>query len=467
MNRTVAIIGAGFAGSLTAVNLLRQDTARAIKVVLVERRPPFGRGLAYGTWDDNLLLNVPAGNMSAFADDPGHFLAYCRSIDPAFNSGSFIPRRIYGDYIEDILRHAEGESGGRLERRAREALGLRREGTRYAVEFADGPPLSADQVVLALGHFLPKHPLAVPDFFPSHTYIPNPWDFAALDRANRGGPVALIGAGHTAIDTAFRLTNRGDARKVYMISRRGLLPHGHRMTPRPPVLGAFPAYLADGVCGSIRTLTRAVRGEARRRQAAGDDWRDVVNELRPHTQEIWLRLPERERGKFLQRVVPFWDIHRHRLAPAAHLRLERMLESGLVENIAGRILGVEPQDDGVALAVRERAGGHTRKLGVGTIVNCSGPNYDVASMSSPLLMQMRDQGWIRSDALRLGLETDDSYRIVDRGGAGVPNVFYIGPMLKARHWEAIAVPELRVHSVKLARVVLAAATGAPGQGGAA
>jgi uncharacterized NAD(P)/FAD-binding protein YdhS len=467
MNRTVAIIGAGFAGSLTAVNLLRQDPTRGLQVVLIERRPPFGRGLAYGTWDDNLLLNVPAGNMSAFADDPGHFLAYCRSIDPAFNSGSFIPRRIYGDYIEDILRQAESESGGRLQRRAREALGLRAEGERYAVEFADGPPVLADQIVLAFGHFLPKQPLAVPDFFPSHTYIANPWDFAALDRANRGGAVALIGAGHTAIDTAFRLTNRGDARKVYLLSRRGLLPHGHRMTPRPPVVGAFPSYLENGVCGSIRALTRAVRAEARQRLAAGDDWRDVVNELRPHTQEIWHRLPEGERGKFLQRIVPFWDIHRHRLAPAARLRLERMLESGLLENIAGRLLGVEPQDDGVALAVRERASGLTRKLTVGTIVNCSGPNYDVASMSSPLLVQMRDQGWIRSDALRLGLETDESYRIVDRGGAGMPNVFYIGPMLKARHWEAIAVPELRGHSQRLARALLAAAPPAARPGGAA
>lgn len=43
------------------------------------------RGLANRCWDDNLLLNVPAGNMSALTDEPDHFVTYCQGIDPAFN----------------------------------------------------------------------------------------------------------------------------------------------------------------------------------------------------------------------------------------------------------------------------------------------------------------------------------------------------------------------------------------------
>ena len=90
--QTLVIIGGGYSGTLTAVHLLREGRGRPLELVLVEQRARPGRGLAYHIWDDSMLLNVPAGNMSAFAEQPAHFLDYCRGIDPAFNAGSFVPR---------------------------------------------------------------------------------------------------------------------------------------------------------------------------------------------------------------------------------------------------------------------------------------------------------------------------------------------------------------------------------------
>jgi uncharacterized NAD(P)/FAD-binding protein YdhS len=55
--------------------------------------------------------------------------------------------------------------------------------------------------------------------------------------------------------------------------------------------------------------------------------------------------------------------------------------------------------------------------------------------------------------LKLGLDVDADYRVIGRGGTAAPDVYYIGPMLKARYWEAIAIPELRGHAVKLARIL--------------
>src|SRR3954463_16587463 len=102
--KTITIVGAGFCGALTAVNLLRQNPGGTVRIILVERGARPGRGLAFGTWDDNFLLNVPAGNMSALADDPNHFVQFCQNIDPAFNSATFVSRRIYGDYLEVTLQ---------------------------------------------------------------------------------------------------------------------------------------------------------------------------------------------------------------------------------------------------------------------------------------------------------------------------------------------------------------------------
>src|SRR5208282_5172210 len=124
--RTIVVIGAGYSGALTAVNLLRTATATAVSVVLIERRSRFGRGLAYQTWDDNLLLNVPAGNMSALPDEPAHFVDYLHGIDPAFNAASFVSRRIYGDYLEHCLASAEQRSNSRLRRMSGEVSSVRR-----------------------------------------------------------------------------------------------------------------------------------------------------------------------------------------------------------------------------------------------------------------------------------------------------------------------------------------------------
>jgi uncharacterized NAD(P)/FAD-binding protein YdhS len=152
----------------------------------------------------------------------------------------------------------------------------------------------------------------------------------------------------------------------------------------------------------------------------------------------------------LDRLAVFWNVHRHRLAPSAHLRLERMLAAGGVEVIAGHIVACEKQGDEATLIVRRRGTGVVQELTVGAIVNCTGPNYDLAAVQSPLVAQLRDEGYLRKDALNLGLELDDRYQVVDRQGWAVPNLFYIGPMLKAKFWETIAVPELRNHSARLA-----------------
>ena len=77
--RRIAIIGAGFSGSLLALHLLR-GAAPEDRIYLVEKHRQFGRGPAYATGNPNHLLNVRAGNMSAFPDQPDHFVAWLAAL---------------------------------------------------------------------------------------------------------------------------------------------------------------------------------------------------------------------------------------------------------------------------------------------------------------------------------------------------------------------------------------------------
>ena len=57
--RSIVIVGAGFSGALTAVNLLRLAPPGGLRVVLVNKSGRMARGIAYGTRSAEHVLNVP------------------------------------------------------------------------------------------------------------------------------------------------------------------------------------------------------------------------------------------------------------------------------------------------------------------------------------------------------------------------------------------------------------------------
>src|SRR3954451_24486492 len=68
----IAVIGAGFSGTIAALHLLDRLPSR--NLLLCERSSAFARGAAYATSSPVHLLNVRAANMSAYPDRPMHFV---------------------------------------------------------------------------------------------------------------------------------------------------------------------------------------------------------------------------------------------------------------------------------------------------------------------------------------------------------------------------------------------------------
>ncbi len=113
---SVVVIGGGFSGTAIAAQLLRRG--RPVRVLLVNRYGPIGRGVAYRTRIEAHVLNVPAGGMSALPSDPSDFLRFAAARDPGVGPGTFVSRRLYGEYLEHVLRSAEAAAapGAILER---------------------------------------------------------------------------------------------------------------------------------------------------------------------------------------------------------------------------------------------------------------------------------------------------------------------------------------------------------------
>src|SRR5579862_5365622 len=103
MRNTLVIVGAGFCGTVLAANLLRRPPPGATDIVLVERGAEMGRGTAYAARDFPYLLNVPAARLSADSSDALQFLRFAQCRLPDADGEDFLPRAMYGDYLQDTL----------------------------------------------------------------------------------------------------------------------------------------------------------------------------------------------------------------------------------------------------------------------------------------------------------------------------------------------------------------------------
>lgn len=452
--KTVMIIGAGFSGAATAINLLRRCTT-PLQVVLVNRSGTMARGLAYGTSSPQHLLNVPAGNMSVLADDNDDFLRFCRGRLPGVNADSFVSRQLYGRYLSTRLDEAELAAAplGKLVRINGEARRIHGDRQGPQVEMADGLVIRADHVVLAFGHFAPQDPRHIDPEQLGSCYQTDPWSQDGL-RPVAGSPVLLIGSGLTALDVVTGLLQQGHREPIHMVSRRGLLPLPHR-TQRSGL--AVPDAFLHSMCQApptVRSYMRLLRREVAALPDSDLNWRDLIGALRPITARLWQRLSLTEKRRFLRHVQPFWDVHRHRVAPDSWELFHAALTQGQIKPLAGRVVAARCEAEGVLVTLRLRGGDRLEQLKVGRVLNCTGPNGNPASVDDVLIRQLIADGLLQADALGLGVAVDDQLATLDCTGRPTAWLSYVGPMLKGRLWEATAVPELRQHAASLATRLL-------------
>jgi uncharacterized NAD(P)/FAD-binding protein YdhS len=445
--RTIVIIGGGFSGSMLAVELARR-AASNISIVLIERRPVPGRGVAYGTQFEGHLLNVRAKNMSAYADVPDHFVRWAqRHYSSSVKPDDFLPRAIYGQYISSQLREATTAGGADFRCIQDEAVSVARNGDRFLVRLADSKTVIADRVVLALGNFPPAD-LQIPGKTPaSSRYIANPWSGNAFASASQDSEVLLIGSGLTGVDVTVELRARGFEGTIHMLSRRGLLPQRHAAVPFPP----FPT---ENTPRTVRGLLRLIRLQVKKAEERGSDWRAVVDSLRPVTQQIWCSLPLVEQRRFLRHLRSYWDVHRHRIAERIADQLTLQLRSGQIRMHAGRITEYRECPAGVEITYRERKSGQVTKLLVDRIVNCTGPEGDYRRVSCPLVLDLMERKLARPDALSMGLDVADDGAVLDSQGSPSNFLYAVGPLRKGKLWESVAVPELRVQVAELASLLV-------------
>jgi len=457
--KTVAIVGGGFSGLMTAVNLARL-AAQPLDITLINHARPYGRGVAYGTRRMEHLLNVAARNMSAFPDLPDHFLRwlqtrcdYEQEPETALRE-RFIPRCVYGDYVRSLMQHylqpAHNAAGLKVKFIEDEAVDIDAGSDGAVIHLASGGSVRAQRVALATGN---EPPASLPgaNVLSAHpAWIGNPWKPWEDRRPPEGGCIVLLGTGLTTVDALMTLSALNWEGAIHAVSRHGWLPHSHfRGIPYDD----FPPPGVDLAGLGLAALAALLEEHCSRLRKMGANPAIVVDRMRPYTQRVWQSFTLEERREFARIHAPLWNVLRHRIAPEIHREVTALQTSGRLRVVAAGIESVEAA--GAQIKVHLLHGDGARSMIAGDlVVNGTGPQTRFTDTPNPLLRNLLRRGLIDPDDMGMGVRIAEDHTIIARDGQRSAFLLALGPLLRGTLWETIAVPELRGQAWRVARTIL-------------
>lgn len=425
MIKRVLIIGGGASGLLVLINLCRLAN-QPIFIEIAEPQEVLGQGLAYSTSDEAHLLNVPAGRMSAFSDQPSHFVSWTGK-----DKNYFAPRKDYARYLNETFAETKAPNPNVMfVHRKVFTSNISPVSDRWNAYYSDGSFDQYDHVVLAMGHGLPIEIEALKELRNSSRYQADPW---RLSSENFQGRLIGIGTGLTFIDFALSHLRNHPENRVIGISRNGLLPEAHLANRAEPL----PVPLE--VKTSPRTVRQFIEKSA--------DWRAAQDGVRHEFPEIWFKWSETQKNEFIVNHLRWWNVHRHRVSPEIQSEIENVLADGRLTILADEVESITENADSLNLLLKSGA-----IIRADKVVNCLG--YDTWKGES-LLARLIESGVTTAGPLGLGIQCNfPSYNVMKNEMESHPNLYALGPILLGERFETTAIPELKVQALEIAREII-------------
>ena len=438
----MVIVGCGAAATLLLVALAETINSQ-LDIYLVDHNPSVPVGLAYDIHHPAFILNVAAKRMGAYLAKPDDFYQWLlnepqswRGLHPDFadvnfEPDDFVPRMIYAEYLRNLF----SRSVSLLEQKNIQIIQLKEQVVEIAplANEVDGrvcvctaqQKIPADIVVFATGNNPARHIESTGCFESPYTteFLSQDWSSVNC--------VAIVGAGLSMIDAVQFITCRGFTGNFQIFSRHGLLPLPH--SNEHPMATAPPLDLSS-LGNTARQAVRALRFYVESNCRAGFEWQESVNKIRPHVSYLWAKLTAAEQRR-LTKALPWWNIHRHRIPPAAYANLQQLRGQDRLTIRRLHVTTIKPTGNGFQLSSDSlSASGKTIDINADKLVICSG--------YAPGVNRLKKIGQILLDGddhLRQSLvKSDTTFKI-----SATHNIFALGPALSGLLFETTALHETR------------------------
>lgn len=451
--RRTAIIGGGYTGAIIAYLLAQRSHESSAAITIFEPRATLGAGLAYGSGDHELRLNVAAHRMRAVPGDPAAFFNWLEannrlSTDSAAISrgGTFSRRHDFSLFMGDLLKPLI--EAGQIAHVRQQVTGAERNGSSWTITRADGQKEEADTLIVATGHASPKIPDQIPaSLVRARRCIPADRLEDIAPKIDASENVLVLGTGLTALDVLATLKSRGHRGAIHLMSRNGFLP-------RPQAPGDFAPYgefdTSDITALSLLRQVRALTAETKK---SGLPWQSVMDALRHQGQAIWKQFPEPEKRRVLRHLRRLYEVHRFRMPP----QVEALLEADRARQIdvsRGRLQSVAEVDGRLQVTFLKPGKKATARIEVDRMVIATGPDAANALDYQALLRAMRVSGHLVPDPLGLGVACDDHCRAISSSGFPQTSLLVAGPLTRGTFGEITGVPEIATQASAIADMVL-------------
>lgn len=456
---TITIIGGGCSGTLLLVQLIKQAQS-PITINLVYDGHQLTRGIAYTADSFGHLLNVRTNRMSAFPEEPKHFQNWILTKEEYFSwhtpdlAERFMPRKIYGHYLEELLAHCIKNipSSTKVNILHDEVVNIEQIDNGYKIILKNAESFLTKHVALCTGH---QTPLSLPGktkYSPNKAIAINPWAETNTHDLNTNDAVLILGSSLTMADTVISLSEQNFKGKIYVISRHGQLPleHPSQRHEHPNPDDFIPS-------NDLQLLYRQIKDRIRELTSSSTTWHEPVLEvLRPHTQRLWNQFSLQQKEQFLRHLNHRWGRLRHRLPAEIFQFLQSKIKEHQLELIAGSIISIDEKNNALEVSINDRSTQENKTLKVQRVINCTGPEANPEKSRNPLFQNLLKSGLVNACPMRLGFDATMDGKIISKAGSLTQNFYTMGPSLRGIIWETVAVPELRVQAKKLAGDILKA-----------
>lgn len=459
--RKFGIIGAGFTGTMTAVQLI-EKSKRPIEIILIYEGESLNKGIAFSPYSAKHLLNVVAGKMSAYPDKPDHFLNWImkrnffKEKDRMVVAKSFLPRKLYGEYLSNVWNEAKKKARRKkinlivLNRTVKDIDVSENE---VRIYFDYNITKIVDDCIIAVGNHLPSNPAIknIGFYDSSKNYFRNPWDIKSVKDINNELPILIIGNGLTMVDTVFGCLEHGFKSKIYSIS-----PHGFNILPHQyngPKYSKLVEELRDNL--SLFELVKLLNKHIKRLKERGISPEPVIDSLRPHSQKIWASFSEKEKTMFLSRLRHLWGVARHRIPLDSSDKIKKLISNKRLLINSGKIIDLVQDPNYISVLYFDKKSNTIETIRVSRVINCTGPETNLLKIDGGFLKVCILKGILFQDNLGLGISTDiKTFQVIKKGGEPNTNLFTLGSNLKGELWESTAINELRIQAKQLAKKLL-------------